>query len=350
MSEDTATPSTGPAAVAPGSGDAVSGGEASALTGSAPGGGVDAVVAEGTPAAAAVASAAKFRILNREFNDQRHAEEILGSEIGKVRGLQRQNAELMKAKEQYEAELGALRELVQRSRQGQGQGGAEVERTVGPGSFAKELAENGELDVIAKIFADPEMGPAHAMYRMAELLDERNSRQVEQVREELRGELSQREVRSQQERAIAKAISVTRSLARDYPELDESNQSDEAIQAQQGILQILQSLPQGAEWLASDPEEALRYAAERYRRSYGTPVFAQPPGTSGSPSVRAAAAAEQVAAGQAATPLDGSGVPRQRASGQPESPIERIRRENREVNKKVATTPSGRPLGFELPS
>jgi hypothetical protein len=258
---------------------------------------------------------------------------------------------MQKRVQAYEAELNALRPLVvERQAQGRGQEGAVVSQAPGaPKSFARELVESGELDVIAKIFADPEMGPAHAMYRMAELLDQRNSQQLEQVRDEVRSEFGRATVRSQQERAVAKAIGATNSLKADYPELDPQNQSEEAIEAQQAILEILKSLPQGSEWLASDPSEALRYAAERYRRMHGTPIFAQPPGTSGSPSGRIAQAAEAQANGAGAV-LDGSGVPRQKTNGVPEGAQDRLRRENREINARVARTPSGRPLGFDLPA
>lgn len=183
------------------------------------------------------------------------------------------------------------------------------------------------------------------MFRLAELLDERHSKSVEQVREELNTQFVQANVRSQQERAIAKTFGVVKNLTKDYPELDDDNQSDEAIQAQTEILRIIEStFP--PEVLAQNPERVLRMAVEEYRRSYGTPVFAQPPGTSGSPSVRAAAAAE--AAGNVAVPIEGSGVPRQRSNGQPETAADRWKRENREINERVAKTPSGRPLGFAL--
>lgn len=321
----------------------------SAPAGSAPGGGVDAGTAgeaTGTPAAQ---SAAQFAFLKRKFNDQKHAEEVLGSEIGMTRGLQRQNAELTKRLSTMEAELNALRPLVVERQTPRGQGQGVREGASAPGasqSFAKELAESGELELIAKIAADPEMGMGHAMYRMAELLDQRNSKQLEQLRGEVTGTLEEREARQKQQVAVARGLTAAKSLVTDYPELDNDNQSDEAIEAQQAILDIITNLPQGPQWLATDPTECLRYAAERYRRTHGTPIFAQPPGTSGSPSVRAAQAAE--AAGAVAATIEGSGVPRQRPNGQPETPAERIKRENREISGRTATTPKGRPLGFEI--
>lgn len=333
--------------------------EASVPAGNAPGGDVDAGGAgEATGGGPAAQSAAQFAFLKRQFRDQKHAEEVLGSEVGMTRGLQRQNADLTKRLSMMEAELNALRPLVV-ERQGQGRGQGVREGGQAPGasqSFAKELAESGELELIGKIFADPEMGPAHAMYRMAELLDQRNSKQLEQFKGEVTGTIQQREARQQHEATVARAFTAAKNLVSDYPELDDDNQSDEAAEAQQAIVKIItdsppvrlengQVVPRMALWLAQEPAECLRYAAERYRREHGTPIFAQAPGTSGSPSVRAAQAAE--AAGAVAATIEGSGVPRQRTNGQPETPAERIKRENREINRRVARTPSGRPLGFD---
>ena len=347
-----AVPSSGGDASAPSSTGDTSGSQAASVpAGNAPGGDGDAGVAGGATDSAAFSPAAQpYSILKRNFRDQKHAEEVLGSEIGMTRGLQRQNAELTKRVELMSQELESLRPLIAaRAAQGQGQVVPGAQPSGEPKSFAKELVDGGDLDVIAQMFADPNMGPAHAMYYMAELLDKRNTSSLEQMRSEVRSEFDRAATRTQQERAVAKAIGATHKLRSDYPELDPDNQSDEAAEAQQEILKILQGLPQGAEWLAREPEEALRYAAERYRRQYGAPMFATPPGTSGSPSARAAAAAEAMG-NASASALDGSGVPRQRANGQPESPIERLRRENREIQTRVAKTPSGRPLGFEAPS
>ncbi len=108
----------------------------------------------------------------------------------------------------------------------------------------------------------------------------------------------------------------------------------------QQILSILQEIP--ADYLRANPERALRMAVLEYRERNGTPIFAQQPGTSGSPSVRAAMAAEAAAPGL--NPLDGSGTPRPRQGG-PETPADRIRRENREATVTL-TSETGRRLGF----
>jgi hypothetical protein len=351
----TATPATGgeassaPASV---SSEGASGqsGQASAAAGNALGSGGDAGAQGGdATATAAAVTAAQFPFLKRGFRDQKHAEEVLGSEIGMTRGLQRQNAELEKRAATLEAELNALRPLVvERSAPGRTQGVREGAQAPGePKSFAQGLADSGELNFIAKMFADPEMGPAHAMFRLADLLEQHNAKQFDGLRDHLTGEITTRDQRSALHTTTARTLTAAVNLATQYPELDNDNKSEEAEQAQQAILQIIQELPGGPQWLATDATECLTYAAERYRRMHGTPIFAQAPGTSGSPSSRAAAAAE---AGSTAAALDGSGVPRQRTNGQPESFVDKIKRENREINKRMATTPSGRPLGFELPA
>lgn len=322
-------------------------GQASAVAGNAPGGGGDAGAQGGEATAqAAAATAAQFTFLNRQFADQKKAEEAIGSEINMRRGLQRQNADLEKRAAALEAELNALRPLVVERSQGRGQEGRAVSQTSGESkSFAKELVESGELELIAKIAADPQMGMGHAVYRLAELLDERNEKQISGLKEHFTGEIQTREQRTQLEATAARAFTAAKNLVADYPEIDSENQSDEAVEAQQAILKIITDLPQGPAWLATEPSECLRYAAERYRRTHGTPIFSRAPGSSGSLSGRAAAAAE---AGSTAAALDGTGVPRQRANGQPESIVDKIKRENRELNARMATTPSGRALGFEV--
>src|SRR3990172_481866 len=67
---------------------------ASAVPGNAPGVGGDAgtvVDAAGTTPAVAPS---EYQILNRKFRDQKHAEEVLGGELGRTRTLQRDNASM----------------------------------------------------------------------------------------------------------------------------------------------------------------------------------------------------------------------------------------------------------------
>jgi len=325
-------------------------GQASAAAGNAPGGGGDAGSAgEATGATSAAVSAAQFAFLKRNFRDQKHAEEVLGSEVGMTRGLQRQNAELERKFAAAEAELNALRGIVaERQPQARGQearGGQEAPG--GPSSFPQSLIDSGELNFIAKMFTNPDIGPAGAVFRMAELFEKHNEDRISKLEERFSGEITSRDQQAQQHAALARTMTASQSLVAEYPELDANNQSEEAEKAQQAILEIIKNLPGGPQWLAKDPKKCFKWAVGEYRETYGTPIFAQPPGTSGSPSSRAAAAAE--AASTTAAALDGSGVPRQRTNGQPEGAVERMKRENREIKSRMATTPSGRPLGFEIP-
>lgn len=345
--EDTVGASAGTgAAPVEGSGtSAAAGGEvAPALTGNAPGGGTDAggVAAAGVVEPSGAASA-EFQILNRRFRDQKHAEEVLGSEIARTRAMQRENAKLQNEFQQAQAELQALRQMVSvRSGAGLGQGSEQGRQgSGGPSAFADELVQSGDLELIKSIAEDPNMGFGHAMYAMAQAFEKRMDSRLEQLRSEA---IEPIVLRNAQAQVLARGMSAAKELAVQFPELADDNQSPEAEEAQQEILQTMTSFPR--EWLAEDPGRALRMAVLDYRHRHGVPVFAQAPGTSGSPSGLAASAAEAAAQRVASEPLDGSGVPRQRPSGQPETFADRVRRENREVAR-VVKTPSGRPLGFE---
>jgi hypothetical protein len=243
---------------------------------------------------------------------------------------------LEKAKAQYESELQALRGLISQARvPGQGQGSVQADPGRSRG-FADELAQSGELQLIQKIAEDPEMGLGHAMYAMAQAFDRRVQGQLEALKAEAIEPIVQRNEKAQ---AVSKVFGAARQLATaGYPELDDSNHSPEAEEAQAQILEVLKTFP--PEFLVQNPDRALRMAVLEYREANGTPVFAQRPGTSGSPSVRAAMAAET----PGVTPLDGVGTPRPRPGGV-ETAADRIRRENREVSGELRT-PSGRMLGF----
>ena len=141
------------------------------------------------------------------------------------------------------------------------------------------------------------------------------------------------------EQAMTGVSRSLRELSQAFPELDPSNESEEAQQAQAVILPMIQEFFR-PEALAKNPQAVLGLAALAYRESYGMPMIAQPPGSSGAPSAFAAEAAE-VAAGSG-LPLEGSGVPR--PGNGSNSPLDRMRRENRELNSKTVRTPTGRPL------
>jgi hypothetical protein len=235
------------------------------------------------------------------------------------------------------AELRRQLEILRAVSPGQGSQGA-PKASEGPVSLAQELLKDGTLSVAAQMAANPEQGLEHAMYAMAEGIEKRMRAEFDQFRS---GVVDPIVTRSQQERAIANAFGTAKRLASEFPELDDSNQSEEAEQAQEAILANLQRFP--PEMLAQNPEFVLLAATLVSRHQNGVPVFAQPPGTSGSPSVRAAQAAEAAQAATAAVPLDGTGLPRPRTSGV-ESPQDRMRRENRELEAKALKSPTGRRL------
>jgi hypothetical protein len=343
MSEDTApaaepTPdATGPGSDAPAGGDA-----ASAGSGDAPGAGGDAQVdaPAGTPEGQATPAqvSAAYKILNREFRDQKHAEEVLGAEVGRARGLQ-------KSLNERDAEIKALRELLARPTQvgpGQVQGSPDGKPQSDPKSFADELANSGELELLAKIAQDPEMGIGHAMYAMAQAFDKRLDDRLDQFRSDAIDPVGRRVEGSEQ---LARAFSAVESLTKDFPELLDygENAPPEVQDAQARILDTLSKVP--PEWLANNPKDAIWFAVKRNREQYGTPVIANQPGTSGSPSAMVAAAAEKASAASASIPLDGPGVPPQGERTGPETLTERWRREASHLPKE-ATSPSGRKLGF----
>lgn len=343
MSEEvTGAPSGGAApegSATSGAAGSDSGSLVSAGDGSAPVTGDDAAGAVAGQAASP-AAVSEFLFRGRKFRDQHHAEEVLGSEIERVRGLQRQNAELTQAKTRYESELQALRGLMtERGVPGQGQGVPRgPQGSGGPQSGLEAMLSPERFHFYQKLAEDPEIGLAGAMYAQQQDLVKAVREEMETLKTEAIQPIVQRNESAQ---AVAKVFGAAKALATSgYPELDDSNKSPEAEEAQTEILSILQELSPA--YIRNNPERALRMAVLEYRERNGTPVFATQPGTSGSTSVRAALAAE--AAGQGTTPLDGTGTPRPRPGGV-ESPQERIRRENREVTTQL-TTPSGRPLGF----
>ena len=360
MSDEAPTVASAPS----GSGEHVAaevGSEASVTSGIAPGGGDDARATEGAAAPSAEASAAsvaEFVFGNRSFRDQKHAEEIFQSEIGRTRGLQRQNSEVTRERDGLRAELQALRGLVPKPGNGQGQDSAEKQE-----SFAEKLAKRQDGLAFYESLAfnkDGTFKPGglqQALYALVQDSDKHNTEELDKRFNELRSEMGQEKSQTQAQHAIARAYTAHANLVSEFPELDEANQSEEAQAAQDAVMQLLQSGPQvanangvvasqGVHWLATNPGQALRWAASEVRRTYGTPRFAQAPGTSGSPSASAARAAEAAGAATASEPLDGSGVPRQRPNGQAMTLEDKWRNDKPRTE---ARTKGGRPLGFSEP-
>lgn len=375
MSEET-TPADAPAPVE-GSGSEAVGVEtdASAGGGDAPAAGDDARVGgeavageAGEAETAPAVTPAEFLILNRKFRDQKHAEEVLGSEIGAKRGLQRQNAELSKRLERMESQIEDYSTRLRgdgsgKPVQGQGQGSnGEAE------SFAEHLAKSGQLDFFNKLAQNPEIGVAGAIFEALKAQEEWQGKHQDNRVSQLEERIVQSDVQRAQEAALARTFTAAKGLTKEFPELDDADPSapdaahEEREWIHQTIIGYLQSTPQaihpktgqpvptGVMWLQEKPDEAIRWAATKFRSEYGTPVFAQPPGTSESPSAKAVAAAEKKAAAEASEPLDGSGVPRQRRGEQkPRTLADKWREGSSNLKGREATTPSGRKLGFPAP-
>lgn len=328
---------------------------ASAATGDAPGGGDDARATEGAAGEPSAAEVAKFLFANREFRDQKHAEEVVGGEVNRTRGLQRQNAEQTKELDALRGQLRALQGMVpQQAGNGQKQESGGKPETAA--SFADQLVKSGDIEYFNKLAANPEIGVGGAIFELAKHLDKHNDERFSRLEEQVQTGNTSLEMRLEQEKALARTFTAAKGLTEEFPELDDGNKSEEALEAQSGVLELLQStpqvihprtgnpVPQGVLWLAERPEQALRWAAGEYRRTHGVPVFGQPPGTSDSPSAKVAAAAEK--ADVSPDSLDGTGVPRQGRTGGKETLADTWRKDAAQLRGKEATSPSGRKLGF----
>lgn len=337
--------STG-ASVAPGSGGAAS--LASGDGGSAPAVPVDAVAEGGAPAPAAAAAAAKFRFANRDWDSQAAAEAAYKASFG--RNWEGKLAEAQRAIAERDAELQALRSVVARSGQEPGQGPARGPATSAPDAsapFVERLAKDGSLDFLASLLQtgegeDPTLGVKRFTLGLADVISREVESRVSEVQEQHIAPILRRQ---QFDQHMGKSMGVARALAASgFPELDDSNESPEAAEHQQAFMANLkQHVP--PEMLAADPEYHMLAAALVTRHQQGIPIFAQEPGTSGSPSARAIAASEQALGAAAPNPLGGTGTPRPRPNGAGETPEDRIRRENAAVPGHFRST-SGKDLGF----
>ena len=335
----------------------VAGGDAaSAVPGNAPGDSGDVPAAgEAAGEIPSVPTPAEFVFNNRKFRDQKHAEEVYGTLDTDKRGLQRQNAERGQRVTQLEAEIAALRGMVPQQK-----GGGQEQAPKEAGSFAERLAKNGDLDFYASraINAQGQItkeGLMETLFAFAQDVDKHQSDSLQKAMDDVRTGSTNIQTQLEQERTLARAYTAANALKSEFPELDDSNRADGIGDVHAEIFGLLKSgppvmlengnvVPQMLAWLASEPRQALRWAVEEYRRQHGTPVFAQSPGTSESPSAKAAAAAEKAAAGTVSTPPDGDGVPRQ-GSDKASTLEQRWRRESAQLPKE-AKTPSGRSLGF----
>jgi hypothetical protein len=345
--EGASAPSTGaenPTGSLVGSEAGGSGSLASGDGGSAPAVAVDAALDPnaqgGQPSAQQIS---EFLFANRKWQSQKHAEDFVRTQDGRAREAQRKVAE-------YEAKLAEREQTVQALQralstgvpgQGQGQGAANGPAApAGEHSFAEELVKSGDLQFITGLLQDPNQGVEKFTVALADRMDRAFNERLQRME----AEKIQPFIRQAQfEKEMGSTMGIARQLGQQFPELDNANQSPEAVEHQQAFIETLKQLP--PEFVRANPEVAFQMVAAYTRHQYGTPVFAQPPGTSGSPSARAALASEEMLAQAISTPAVGTGTPRPRPAGAPESPEDRIRRENAAVQGNFRS-PSGRDLGF----
>lgn len=334
MSEATGSAPAESAASAPGSSAAGDVGQSSGAvdSGHAPGFG-DAGAVGSAPDSAAAQTPAEYVFAGRRYRDQKHAESAIQAQIGRTPEVQRQNALYQRQLAEMQQEMRALRAMAAAFQGGQGGQGRQPEI---PQSLADQLNKSGDLEWFSKLAEDPEIGLKGALYAFTQAQEKQaEAREQAFLEKHVQPLLLQQQFGN----AMSRVSGVHRQLQQEFPELDDSNEAPGADEARQEILGIIQNFPR--EMLVNQPELVLSCAVLLNRHMNGTPVFGQPPGSSGSPSAYAAEAAE--AAAGMPLQLDGSGTPRPRAGGH-ESVRDRMRRENKELNSKVVRTPSGRPL------
>jgi hypothetical protein len=319
QSAPSATPASGEPGLAPG----------------LPADATSAVAAQGLPSAT---PPGEFVFGGRRFRSQKHAEDYWNALAGRVPETQRKVST-------YESQIAELNQTVQALQralsagppsaphaQGNVPGGPT--QPAGPKPFAERLVESGDLAFITQLAEEKGLG--HAIYALADLM----GNEINGVRDQIRNEEIQPMIRQQEfSRIEGRALGVARNLGSEFPELENSNQSPEAVEAQQSFVETLKRFP--PEFVAADPELAMLATALVTRYQHGVPMVGQQPGSSGSPSARAAMAAEQALG--TPNPLDGSATRPNLGKPGLESPADRIRRENQQAQN-VVRTPDGRVL------
>ena len=322
---------------------------ASAGSGGTPGSGDDAKASDGAGqaegAVAPVASpvpAGPYRFANREFPSQEKAEEYFRSQVGRVPDLQRRVAQMEQLEQQY-SELQRNLAVLQSRGLAQGGNGAVSQQSAQAQAqtFQDQLVQSGDLKFIAEMAQEDlenGKGLGRAFYAMAEKFGERLQTEMQRFESERFTPMQQQQEFQQAMTGVAAAVN---SLKSEFPELDDENKSPEAAEARTAILETFKSFP--PEQSIRNPREVLAYAAWKYRQTHGIPVFAQPPGTSTSPSALAAQAAE--AAQPAGMVLEGTGVPPQRPNGVPETPQESLARDIARADERRLKGKDGFDLG-----
>lgn len=320
---------------------------ASAGVGNAPGAGADAGLgqeggegaAEAAPGGAPVSDGYVFA--GRKFRDQKHAEDYVKAQLGILPGTQRKLAALERMIDERSAELESLRRSGVSARGGvQGDDGQYGGPAGQPANWGKVLKDSGDLDLISEIAETKGFGAA--AYALSTVIGERVEAEIDRrVEERVEGRVGSMEKQRQFDHHMGRVTSALRQLGPIYPEFDESNSAPEAEEARQGIIAIWTSFP--PEFSLGNPLRALKLAVQEYREQHGTPIFAVPPGSSGSPSARVAAAAERGSAGDAV--LDTGVRARPRPSGQPASAQEELAQSLSKADAVNARTTSGFNLG-----
>ena len=305
-------------------------------SGLAPGAAIDAApAAEITPPAPS-----EFVFGGRRFASQKQAEDYFRSQIGRVPDMQRKTAEQDRQIAELSSTVQALQRALSVGPQAAGPepGSARgVQTPAGPKAFADRLVESGDLQFITQLAEEKGLG--HAIYALADLM----GNEINQVREQIRTEEIQPFVRQGQFREVeTRALGVARNLGSQFPEFDAQNQAPEAIEAQQEFVSTLKQFP--PEFVAGNPELAMLATALVTRYHHGTPIFAQAPGTSGSPSARAAAAAE--AGMETPGPIDGSAARPRPAAPQPRTTEEQFEADIISADDQYARNLEGKPLGW----
>jgi hypothetical protein len=282
----------------------------------------------------------------RQWDSQKQAEEAYKSSFG--RNWEGKLTEAQQALAQREAEIQALRSALTGGN-GREQGPVKAQHAPvqdASAPFAERLAQSGNLDFLASLLEtkegeDPTMGVKRFTLGMAQIMSQEVQAQVENIRSQHIEPILRQQAFSQH---MGSAMGAVRSLAGEFSELDESNQSPEAQEHQQAFVENLKQFP--PEFVRENPQFAMLATALVTRYQHGTPVFSQEPGTSGSPSARAVMASEQMLGAAAGSPLSGTSTPRPRPPGSAgETPEDRIRRENAEVPGRFRTQ-GGIDLGF----
>ncbi len=330
-----AAPDSTPAADQSGlSGEQGAAQSASGDLGVAPGAAVDAALA-----AEQQTAPSEFVFSGRRFASQKHAEDFFRSQTGRVPDMQRKAAE----QDRQIAELSSTVQALQRvlsagpaagPDQGQPQRG---QAPAGAKSFADRLVESGDLQFITSLAEEKGLG--HAIYALADIMGNELKTTTERLVEEHVQPIIQR---GQKERIMGHAMGAFSSIGGEFPEFSRENQSPEAVEAQQAYVSLLKRVP--PEEIARDPEFYALAAALMTRHQYGVPIGSTSPGTSGSPSALAAAAAE--AQFQQGGPIDGSSARPRPAAAQPRTAEEQFEADIMGADDRLARDKTGKPLGW----